>query len=68
MLNVFCAPANLKTLAAHEHGRTVQVACAGSPVALARIPVAQSGRFASAFSSISRMFRRSVLNFSSKSG
>ena len=30
MLNVFCAPANLKTLAAHEHGRTVQVACAGA--------------------------------------
>jgi hypothetical protein len=30
VLPVFWAPANLKTLAAQEHGRTVKVACAGA--------------------------------------
>jgi len=37
-------------------------------VIVAVIPVAQSGRSASASSSISRMFRRSLLNFSSNHG
>ncbi len=69
ILLVFATPCQHRSLAWQENGRTVRVSRAGarSPW-VRRSLVAQPGRSASASSSIFRMFRRSVLNFSSKSG